>query len=107
MKFEPGQKMLITTDNYFVAPDGRQYRSAFGTCLGVQDAEDSLGLRNNRGSSNWYVMLGDLLIAGCQIHYAVACEDVYLGKVEEYTLHEGVRKEFTQNSLIYDAGNGE
>lgn len=107
MKFEQGQKMLITTDNYFFAPDGRQYRAAFGVCKGVQDSDQSLGIKANRGSSNWYILLGDLLIAGCQIHYAIATENVHLGPTNEYTFHEGVKMPYTCPSQVYYAGGEE
>ncbi|QGZ16194.1 hypothetical protein Hena1_00180 [Erwinia phage Hena1] len=104
MKFVPGQKMLITTDNYFFAPDGKQYRAAWGVCHGVQDADSTLGLKSNRGASNWFVLLGNLLIAGCQIHYAVACDTMSFGKTHSYDIHEGVRKDFISDCMVYNAG---
>lgn len=104
MKFEEGQKMLITTDNYFFAPDGKQYRAAYGVCHGIQDAEATLGLKTNRGSSNWYVLLGNLLIAGCQIHYAIATDEVNLGPTNEYVFHEGQKMPYSCPSQIYYAG---
>ncbi len=70
-------KYLITTDNWFIAPDGEQYRAAWGEAEVLQD--DILGIKTNRNSSNWYVRLGSenghIIIAGCQIHYAIKCEE--------------------------------
>lgn len=70
-------KYLITTDSWFYAPDGLKYRSAWGN---VEILEDSvLGVKTNRNSSNWFAFVGSkekgILIAGCQIHYAVRCAD--------------------------------
>lgn len=70
-------KYLITTDNYFIAPNGKQYRSAWGH---VEIIEDKfLGVLTNRNSSNWYAKVGSennhIIIAGCQIHYAIKCEE--------------------------------
>lgn len=69
-------KYLITTDAWFYAPDGKQYKAAWGD---VQIVEDTfLGLKTNRNSSNWFAKVGSeqnhIVIAGCQIHYAVKCE---------------------------------
>lgn len=43
-------KYLITTDNWFIAPDGKSYRAAWGS---VEILNDSfLGIQTNRNSSN-------------------------------------------------------
>lgn len=70
-------KYLITTDAWFYAPDGKQYKAAWGD---VQIIEDTfLGLKTNRNSSNWFAKVGSeqkhIVIAGCQIHYAVKCDE--------------------------------
>ena len=69
-------KYLITTDNWFFAPDGQSYKAVWGD---TEILEDSfLGLKTNKNSSNWYAKVGSdnnhVIIAGCQIHYAVKCE---------------------------------
>lgn len=67
-------KYLITTDNYFFAPDGKQYRAVWGECRTVS-AEQALGFNPNRNSANWFIRVGSeeshVIVAGCQIHYAV------------------------------------
>lgn len=77
-----GEKALITTDNWFWAPDGRQYNGVFGTIKGIKTAEATLGIKPNGKSANWYLEIGNMVIAGCQIHYAVractCCEDELL-----------------------------
>ena len=71
-------KYLITTDNWFIAPDGKQYKAVWGdvkpmTALAV------LGVEPNRNSANWMLQVGTdtdhVILAGCQIHYAVSCPD--------------------------------
>jgi len=71
MKPTIGKKYLITTDEWFIAPDGESYRAVFGTIKAVMSDEQTLGIKTNRGSTNWYVQIGSMFIAGCQIHYAV------------------------------------
>lgn len=70
-------KYLITTDAWFYAPDGKQYKAAWGD---VQIIEDTfLGLKTNRNSTNWFAKVGSeqkhVVIAGCQIHYAIKCNE--------------------------------
>jgi len=69
-------KYLVTTDNWFYAPDGKKYRSAWGAVAIVND--EVLGVQTNHNSTNWYAQIGTgeraMLIAGCQIHYAVRCD---------------------------------
>lgn len=70
-------KYLITTDNWFFAPNGKQYRAAWGE---VEILEDTfLGLKTNRNSTNWFAKVGSednhIIIAGCQIHYSIRCEE--------------------------------
>lgn len=69
-------KYIITADNWFVAPDGQEYRAAWGEVEILTDA--ILGVETNRNSSNWYAKIGSeekhVIIAGCQIHYAARCE---------------------------------
>ena len=37
---------LITTDSWFIAPDGKQYRAAWGK-VEVYSSEDTLGIKTN------------------------------------------------------------
>ena len=86
-----GQKYLITTDNWFIAPDGEQYRSAFGTVHEIVNSEIALGLKTNAKSTNWYVLIGDMVLAGCQIHYAVRTNDVSFEPPYAEIDHDGKR----------------
>jgi hypothetical protein len=71
-------KYLITTDKYFVAPDGLTYSAAWGD-VNILGDESIMGIKTNRQSANWYAAVGgngrEIVIAGCQIFYAIRCED--------------------------------
>lgn len=69
-----GTKMLVTTDHWFFAPDGNNYRAVFGTVKGIRKDDETLGIKTNKGSTNWYLEIGNMFIAGCQIHYAVKAD---------------------------------
>lgn len=82
-------KYLITTDNFFLCPDGKYYKAVWGDVRVLGDKE-ALGIETNRNSTNWFLMVGNeskqVLIAGCQIHYAVKSETppALLPLIEEY-----------------------
>ena len=44
MLYESGKKYLITTDKWFIAPDGSEYKSAYGTLVAIKSDED-LGIK--------------------------------------------------------------
>lgn len=79
-----GETFLISTDNWFVAPNGRQYKAVFGTVREVADAESTIGIKTNRNSTNWYVVIGNMLVAGCQIHYAIKTKKANFGAVSDF-----------------------
>lgn len=99
-------KFLITTDNWFIGPDGKSYKAAWGEVEVLQDS--FLGIKTNSRSANWYMSIGEkdkrIIVAGCQVHYAVKCED----KPNEYSFldeidYEGETKEVRRVSRIYIA----
>jgi hypothetical protein len=97
-------KYLITTDRWFIAPDGVQYRAVWGEVKVLED-KNTLGISTNMRSTNWYVAVGSeenhVIIAGCQIHYAVKCEKMpNIGPAKDY-LTEGGFKEYERPSHIY------
>jgi hypothetical protein len=99
-------KYLITTDNWFYAPDGLKYRSAWGTINILDDSV--LGLRTNKGSTNWYASIGgnnkEIIVAGCQIYYAVKCDNKpYTGMVEEFHYDGGAERSINRPTEIYIA----
>jgi hypothetical protein len=104
LNIQPGQKALITTNAWFYGPDGRQYHAVFGTVKAIRADEETLGIKSNRNSTNWYVEIGNMTIAGCQVHYAIRCETCNTGETEAWTSDaaNGVRV-FRRPSSIYNA----
>lgn len=99
-----GEKYLITTNNWFIAPDGDQYRGVFGTIHAILNDEEALGIKTNRHSSNWYVHIGNMFIGGCQIHYAIRTDSVSIVPPNRQIEHKGELKDAREdNSRIYMA----
>jgi hypothetical protein len=99
-------KYLITTDAMFLAPDGQYYQGAWGTVKVLTDGV--LGVKTNRNATNWFAMVGSadnhIIIAGCQIHYAVKCDKRPPDNpciLEEFYEGENVRRK--ADSRIYIA----
>lgn len=99
-----GKCMLITTDAWFYANDGRTYRAAWGKVEAIHTDDDTLGVRTNARSTNWYVKIGGTHIAGCQVHYAVECKHPPPATVCDHRVTEqGEVKYFTRPSDIWRA----
>jgi len=99
-------KMLITTDDWFYAPDGLKYKSVWGEVVILEDT--LLGIKTNRNSTNWYAQVGSedrgMIVAGCQIHYAVKCNGKpNTHRVTETTYNTEGFQEMERNSEIYIA----
>jgi hypothetical protein len=92
-------KYIVTTDNWFYAPDGNSYKAVWGEVSILEDAV--LGIKTNRNSSNWYAMVGSkdnhVIVAGCQIHYATRCE-----KEPSQTFKHEMIHELTVKSVVAD-----
>lgn len=103
MHIAPGKKFLITVDNWFYGKDGRQYRAVYGTVTAVRGDQETLGIKTNARSTNWYVEVGNMIVAGFQIHYAIQVDDVNLGPAADFHEKDGVVTEFMIPSRIYNA----
>ncbi len=100
-----GEKYLITSDNWFEAPDGNQYKSAWGS---IEILEDNiLGIKTNKLSTNWYVKIGSeekfCIMAGCQIHYAVRSPRKPVEEGYHWAFEKGEFIEAVGKSRIYIA----
>lgn len=84
-----GDKVLVTTDAWFFGPDGRQYKSIWGTVKSLATDEQSLGIKTNMRSTNWYMIVGDVLIAGCQVHYVVKCKNPPPSVIKDFAIKDG------------------
>ena len=99
-----GKKYLITTDDWFFAPNGEQYTAVWGTVNAVLSAEETLGIQTNSKSTNWYVSIGNMIIAGCQIHYAVKCDEVCFDPIPREMEYAGrVMVDNSRITRIYNA----
>ncbi|HEI0612118.1 TPA: hypothetical protein SIF59_003995 [Escherichia coli] len=84
MQIQPGKNYLITADNWFYAPDGTQRRGVWGTLKAIHNSTDVLGFQPNRNSTNWYVEIGNMMLAGCQIHYVIQTDNCNFNVVNEF-----------------------
>ena len=96
----------MSTENYFFAPDGIQYKAAWGEVEIIGD--ESLGLKTNSRSTNWYAKVGSkekhVIIAGCQIHYSVHCnEKPNTDPVLDWSVQDGKFVEYKKPTGIYIA----
>ena len=95
---EVGSNCLVTTDNWFFAPDGESYRAVYGKIKGILNDYEMLGIKTNRASTNWYLQIGNMVIAGCQIYYAIKTDQCSsLAPIREIE-HEG--KLYSPQTLI-------
>ena len=99
-------KYLITADSWFITPDGKQYKAAWGEVEIITD--EFLGVTTNRNSSNWFAKIGNdekhIVIAGCEIHYAVKCEEEPItDSVMDYSTSDSKCSEFLRPTQIYIA----
>jgi hypothetical protein len=103
MSIKIGETYVVNTDRFFAAPDGKQYRAAYGTLKGILSDEETLGIKTNRGSTNWYIEIGNMFIAGCQVMYISKSDKPNFEDVEETSWGEGNSNVFTRPTLIYNA----
>jgi hypothetical protein len=77
-----GKSYLITTDEFFYAPDGFAYKSVYGKAF-VNKFEDYFSF-TARNHANWFVSFGGvnteedcryLSIAGCRINYWIPMDE--------------------------------
>lgn len=104
MEFKVGDKMLVTTDDWFTAPNGCSYKAAFGPVIAIHTAEDTLGIETNKYSTNWYLELGNMMIGGCQIQYAIRTDTCDFKNYVRGIEHEGKLSLVEEDtSRIYNA----
>ena len=70
-----GKNVLITTQSWFLAPNGQTYRAVWGTLKSINEAGKTLGFIPNRSHANWFIGIGKMTIMGCQVMYIIQCDD--------------------------------
>lgn len=106
-----GKKVLVTTEGWFFAPDGKNYKAAWGTLHAIHTAEETLGFKPNVRHTNWYLQIGNITIAGCQVLYMVEASEVNTGEALEFTTERthfsssgtNVAEAYIRPSNIYNA----
>ncbi|UNY40222.1 hypothetical protein KLEP174_gp09 [Pseudomonas phage vB_PcuM_ KLEP17-4] len=98
-----GSMVLVTTDNWFYGRDGKSYRAVWGKLNGIYGDQETLGIKTNAKSANWYVDVGGVVIAGCQIHYAVDCDSCPPDEVDDHAIIEGKCVPYKRPTHIYKA----
>jgi len=103
MKDLIGKKVLATTNEWFIAPDGKQYKAVFGTLRSINDAKEAFGFVPSRGHASWFIQIGNVHIAGCQLLYCVEANEanVQFGNVEEWNTKDGVLFQYNKPTSIY------
>ncbi len=98
-----GEKYLVSTDDWFYAPDGQNYKAVFGTVRAILNDADTLGIKTNAKSTNWYLAIGNMLVAGCQIHYAIRTDECSKNPAKGEATHENTITEVDVSSRVYFA----
>jgi hypothetical protein len=75
------QFLLLTTKDWFLAPDGKRYINVWGKAQLVK-AKDAFGFEP-RNSANWFWMVGEgphpMFIMGCRVDYIFSCPNRPVG----------------------------
>jgi hypothetical protein len=108
MNIEVGKKALVTTDNWFFAPNGQSYRAVFGTVKNIHTTEAIFGFTPTGKSTNWFLEIGDMLIAGCQIHYALRTDKCSDSPAANYSADaaNGIKEYQTPCQIYFADGKG-
>jgi hypothetical protein len=97
--------VLLTSQSWFYAPDGKQYKSVWGTLKGIHEAGKTLGFIPNRSHANWFIEIGNMTIMGCQVLFVVLCDKPEMGPVTDWTYEKegGKAIEYERPTAIYIA----
>lgn len=82
MKIDADKRYLVNTDNWFFAPDGEQYKCVWGE-VKLLTTKEVLGF-DPRRSTNWFLQIGNVFIAGCQVHFVIECPEKPIIKERTY-----------------------
>jgi hypothetical protein len=116
MKASIGKKVLVTSSSWFLAPDGKEYKGAFGVLKSINTSESTLGFTPNRTHTNWFIQVGSLSIAGCQALQVIETETCNTEEVTDFTVDRTVEdpginnpvrrlpEYYYRGSYIYNAG---
>lgn len=95
---------LITTNEFFIGPNGESYRSVFGNVEVLTD-DTIMGIKTNARSANWYAKVGTeenhIIIAGCQIHYCIKCDPDSINRDQTISTYVDDKLQTQTNRILY------
>lgn len=100
-----GEKVLITMNECFIAPDGKYYEAVFGTVKDCLSKQELLGLKPEQDSMNdLCLFIGNMVISVSQIKSMIKTDKCHFGVIYETTYEMGHRLVNNQrDSRIYNA----
>lgn len=98
-----GKNVLVTTQNWFITPNGEEKKAIWGKLNGIFKDTDTLGFAVNRPNTNWYVSIGNMTVAGCQILYLVQSDECNFGDADGFYTHDGKPVVTPRPTFIYNA----
>lgn len=103
MKEYLDKNVLVSTSEWFVAPDGNQYKAVWGKLESINKVdESSLGFAPNRPNANWVFKIGNMFIYGCQIKYLILSEKrPQIDFTRSWEVHNGELKIHNGPSFIF------
>lgn len=94
-----GKKVLITTDRWFIGPDGQDHAAVWGTLNRIWTDKD-LDFKAATGMANWVYEIGDVIIMGCQVKYFCLCEIQPNPDQNCWSLKDGLPVEYQSKGKI-------
>lgn len=105
MKNHIGQNVLVTCSNWFIAPNGKEYKAVWGKLIAIHEAGKELGFIPNRSHANWFIEIGTMQIMGCQVMYFIGCPDKPNTEITSSwnSKSEGGIVQYERPTMIYEA----
>lgn len=105
MKDHIGKNVLINCQNWFTAPDGKDYKAVWGKLIAIHEAGKMLGFIPNRSHANWFIEIGNMQIKGCQVLYFIVCENepLFVDSEAWNTTTEHIIVKYQRPCVIYNA----
>lgn len=87
-----GRKVLVTTHDWFYAPNGLDYKAVFGTLKAIEESSKLVGFNTTRGAfANWVYTIGEVVVMGCQVLYIIYTDEINTSeKIDDWHPDHGV-----------------
>lgn len=97
-----GRNVLVTCSEWFFAPDGQNYKAVFGKLKNVHKDENVMGFPVNRSHANWFMEIGGMCIAGCQVKYIIQTDECNIDPVVDFSTERTHTHESTHPNLTVE-----